>query len=181
MGNSLGGLASVGEFTLADGRGVTLRPVTPEDEEFLLRVYASTREDELAQVLWDESQKDAFLRQQSSAQRREYDAHYPDAEYDVILLEGRPAGRVWIGRSDEELHLLDIALLREAQNCGVGTALLRALIEESERTNKKLTHTVFILNADALRFYRRLGFVVTREIGAYLMMERTPGSNKEEA
>jgi ribosomal protein S18 acetylase RimI-like enzyme len=178
MDDASGGLASVGEFKLADGRGVTLRPVTPEDEEFLLRVYASTREEELSQVSWDDGQKEAFLRQQSAAQRREYDAHYPRAEYDVILLEGRPVGRIWVGRSDAEIHLLDIALLREAQNQGVGTALLGALIEESERTNRKLTHTVFILNADALRFYQRLGFVVTEDIGAYLMMERTPAGDR---
>lgn len=178
MENSPGVLASAAEFILADGRRVALRPVAPEDEEFLLRVYASTREEELAQVSWDDGQKEAFLRQQSAAQRREYDAHYPDAEYDVILLEGSPVGRIWISRSEAEIHLLDIALFREAQNCGVGTALLRALIEESERTNRKLTHTVFILNNDALRFYQRLGFVVVEDIGAYLIMERRPGSDK---
>jgi ribosomal protein S18 acetylase RimI-like enzyme len=163
------------ELTLADGRKVTLRPVAPEDEEFLLRVYASTREEELAQVPWDDAQKDAFLRQQSAAQRREYDAHYPEAEYDVILLEGTPVGRIWIGRSEKEIHLLDIALLRDAQKRGVGTLLLGALIEESEAEGKRLTHTVFILNTDALRFYQRLGFVVVEDIGAYLVMERRPG------
>ena len=135
------------EFELAGGRRVSLRAVAPEDEEFLLRVYAGTREDELARVPWSEEQKDAFVRQQSAAQRREYDAHYPAAEYDVILLDGRPAGRVWVGRDDAEIHLLDIALLREAQNCGVGT------------------------NTDAMRFYGRLGFVAFEEVGPYLHME----------
>jgi ribosomal protein S18 acetylase RimI-like enzyme len=159
------------EFDLAGGRKVSLRPVGPEDEEFLLRVYASTREDELAQVPWSEEQKAAFVRQQSDAQRREYNAHYPAAEYDVILLDGAPAGRVWIGRDEEEIHLLDIALLREAQNCGVGTALLRALIEESRASGKRLRHMVFVMNTDALRFYERLGFLAFEEVGPYLHME----------
>ena len=166
------------EFTLTDGRKVALRPVAPEDEEFLLRVYASTREEELAQVPWNEAQRDAFLRQQSAAQRREYDANYPDTEYDVILLDGHPVGRIWISRDDVEIHLLDIALLREAQNRGVGTVLLGALIEEARRTNKILTHTVFILNTDALRFYERLGFVVVEDLGAYLRMEWHPTSTE---
>ena len=30
---------------------------------------------------------------------------------------------------------------------------------------------VFILNTNARRFYERLGFVVTEELGAYLQME----------
>jgi ribosomal protein S18 acetylase RimI-like enzyme len=164
------------EFALEGGRTVTLRPVAPEDEEFLLRVYASTREDEMAQVPWSEEQKDAFVRQQSAAQRREYDAHYPGAEYDVILLDGEPAGRVWVGRDDEEIHLLDIALLREAQNRGVGAAVLRALIEESRATGKRLRHMVFVMNTDALRFYERLGFVAFEEIGPYLHMEWRGGA-----
>jgi ribosomal protein S18 acetylase RimI-like enzyme len=162
------------EFDLAGGLKLSLRPVAPEDEDFLLRVYASTREDELAQVPWDEARKDAFVRQQSAAQRREYDANYPRAEYDVILLGGHPAGRVWVGRDNVEIHLLDIALLPEAQNRGVGTAILRALIEESQRTRKRLRHMVFVLNADARRFYERLGFVVFEEVGPYLHMEWRP-------
>ena len=159
------------EFDLPGGRKLTLRTVAPEDEEFLLRVYASTRADELAQVPWSEEQKDAFVRQQSAAQRSEYEAHYPDAEYDVIVLDGGPAGRVWVGRDDVEIHLLDIAVLPEAQNRGVGTAILRALIEESRRTGRRLRHMVFVMNADALRFYERLGFVAFEEVGPYLHME----------
>ena len=56
------------EFALAGGRRVALRPVTPEDEEFLLGVYASTREGELSQVEWGEGQRDAFLRQRVGSQ-----------------------------------------------------------------------------------------------------------------
>ena len=37
---------------------VTLRPSTPEDDAFLFEVYAGTRREELAQVPWDEAQKE---------------------------------------------------------------------------------------------------------------------------
>jgi GNAT superfamily N-acetyltransferase len=77
--------------------------------------------------------------------------------------------------------LLDIALLEEFQNRGVGTILLRRLIDEAIRTNKPLRHMVFVLNADAKRFYERLGFVVFEEVGAYQHMEwrGTPGTNEK--
>ena len=166
------------EFALAGGRRVALRPVTPEDEEFLLGVYASTREGELSQVEWGEGQRDAFLRQQFKAQRGEYGTRFPDAEYDIILLDGLPVGRIWVGRTDEQIRLLDIALLPDAQNRGVGTALLRALIEESRASGKKLRHMVFVLNPDATRFYERLGFVPIEEFGAYVHMEWRPESDK---
>jgi GNAT superfamily N-acetyltransferase len=156
---------------LPAGGTVALRQVTAEDEEFLLAVYASSREDELAQVQWAEGQKEAFVRWQFEMQRREYDARFPDARYEVIVVDGRPAGRIWLGTDDEQLHLLDIALLKEFQNRGVGTLLLRRLMDEAAGANKFLRHMVFALNNDAHRFYERLGFLVIEDLGGYKHME----------
>ena len=159
----------------AEERDVTLRPVTPEDEEFLYEVYASSREDELAQAEWPEGMKEAFLRMQLAAQRKEYEQRYPAAEYAVVLVGGRPAGRIWIARPGDEIHLLDIALLPEFQNGGVGTVLLRRLMDEAAVVGLPLRHYVFILNTEALRFYERLGFEVIGESGgAYKYMEWDP-------
>ena len=156
---------------LPGGGNVVLRPVTAEDEEFLLGVYASSREEELAQVVWAEGQKEAFVRWQFEMQQREYDANFPDARYEVILVDGRPGGRIWVGTDEKEIRLLDIALLKEFQNRGVGTLLLRRLMAEAAGANKLLRHMVFVLNNDAHRFYERLGFVVFEEVGAYKHME----------
>ena len=156
---------------LPGGGNVVLRPVTPEDDGFLLAVYASTREKELAQVVWAEGQKESFVRWQFAMQRRDYDARFPDARYEVIVVDGRPAGRIWVGSDDKEIRLLDIALLEEYQNRGVGTLLLRRLMDEAARANKLLRHMVFALNNDAHRFYERLGFVVFEDLGGYKHME----------
>lgn len=153
---------------------VALRPVTADDEEFLLSVYGSTREEELSQVVWPEGQKEAFLRSQLAAQRAAYESRFPDAAYDVILFEGRPAGRLWVARTPEQIRLLDIALLPEFQNRGIGRHLLGRLVEESERTGVPLRHMVFELNTEAFRFYERLGFARVDETGMYVLMERRP-------
>ncbi|HEX8147862.1 MAG TPA: GNAT family N-acetyltransferase [Pyrinomonadaceae bacterium] len=160
---------------LGDGREVALRPATPEDYEEMVAVYASTRAAELAQVTWwDDAQKLAFCRMQYHAQKTEYDARYPDAQYDVILLEGRTAGRLWIGRDAEEIHMLDITVLPWAQGQGVGAALVKTLIEEAVASGRRLRHMVFVLNEGARRLYERLGFVVFEEVGPYLHMEWRP-------
>jgi GNAT superfamily N-acetyltransferase len=158
-------------FTLPDGSALKLKPVTPEDDSFLLSVYASTRANELAQVQWQEGQQEAFLKWQFDMQRREYAGRFPDAQYDVIEIDGHPAGRIWIGRREDEIRLLDIALLPEFQNRGGGTALVTNLIDEARRTGKRLRHMVFVLNDNADRFYERLGFVVIEEMGGYKHME----------
>jgi GNAT superfamily N-acetyltransferase len=158
-------------FLLPDGQTLLLRPVTPEDDQFLLSVYDSTRAEELAQATWEPGQREAFLRWQFDLQRKEYEARFPDAEYDVIEIDGQPAGRIWIGRDERQIRLLDIALLTEFQNRGAGTVLLQRLIEESKQVRKPLRHMVFMLNQDAHRFYERLGFVVIEDLGAYKHME----------
>ncbi|HEU4766728.1 MAG TPA: GNAT family N-acetyltransferase [Pyrinomonadaceae bacterium] len=157
---------------------VSLRPVTAEDKEFLISVYAGTRAKELAQVQWEEGQKDAFVRWQFEMQQKEYQARFPDARYDVILVDGVPAGRIWVGADDKQIRLLDIAIMGQFQNRGVGTVLLRQLMDEATRTNKVLRHMVFVLNDNAHRFYERLGFTVIEDLGGYKHMEWVPGQTQ---
>ena len=160
---------------MLNNSGISLRPATDADQEFLIGVYAGTRADELAQTGWDDSQKDAFIRWQYAMQKQEYEARYPDARYDVILVDGVPAGRIWVGADDTQIRLLDIAVVPEFQNRGVGAYLLRQLMDQATRENKPLRHMVFVLNQDALRFYERLGFKTIEDVGGYLHMEWLPG------
>ena len=159
------------KFQLPGGEVLSLRSVAKSDEEFLLSVYAGTRESELSQVTWADGQREAFVRWQFEMQRQQYDARFPDAEYKVILVNDEPAGRIWIGRSNSEIRLLDIAVTPAFQNRGVGTRLLKELIAESDRSGKRLRHMVFVLNNDAHRFYERLGFVEIEDVGGYKHME----------
>lgn len=154
---------------------VELRPVEPSDGDFLLDVYASTRADEMALVhFWTDEQKRAFLKHQLDAQRSEYEKRFPAAAYDVILVGGEPAGRLWVARTATQIRLLDIALLPQFQNRGLGALLVNRLIEESEAAGLPLRHMVFELNPNAVRFYERLGFTLLERHGAYLEMERLP-------
>lgn len=157
---------------------VVLRAVQPADEEFLLGVYAASRADEMALVDWDETQKMAFLRSQFEAQSAQYRARFPDAEYSIILFKGNPVGRFWIGRTPEQIRLLDIAILPEFQNQGVGAVLLKSLLAESETAGVPLRHMVFKMNTAALRFYERFGFSPIEDVGAYIHMERQPATGQ---
>ena len=159
------------QASLPAGNALTVRRVGPDDDEFLLALYGSTREEELAQVPWAEGQKDQFLRWQYELQRSEYQTRFPDAEYYIVLMDDQPAGRIWIGRDEQQIRLLDIALLPEFQNRGAGTALLRRLMDQAKESGKALRHMVFVLNNDGLRFYERLGFVSIEDHGAYQHME----------
>ncbi len=159
---------------IKDDLNLSLRPVTKDDDPFLLKVYASTRAEELDQAEWQEGQREAFVRWQFDLQRREYDARFPDARYQLIVIDGETAGRIWTGEDDEQIRLLDIALLPQFQKRGAGTILLKRLMAEAAEAGKMLRHMVFVLNNDAHRFYERLGFVIIEDLGAYKHMEYRP-------
>lgn len=150
---------------------IHLRTATADDLAFLARVYASTREEELRPVPWSDEQKLAFLQMQFEAQHGEYHSRYPDASFDVIELDGTPAGRLYVHRREREIRIVDISLLPEHRAKGAGTSLLENLIRESETAGKPLTIHVETLNP-AMRLYQKLGFRPIGETGVYLLMER---------
>ena len=152
---------------------VELRPVAAGDRAFLCRVYASTRTEELAVVPWDDAQKEAFLRAQFDAQDRWYRANYTRASYEVILVDGERAGRLYVHRGRDDIRIIDITLVPAFRRRGIGTGLLRALIAEAEESGRKLSIHVE-LNNPARTVYERLGFRPAGEHGVYTRMERIP-------
>lgn len=157
---------------------ITLRPIAPGDEAFLYRVYASTREAELALVDWDEAQKEVFVTMQFTAQHRYYQEHYPDASFQLILANDQPAGRLYLHTGPEEIRIIDIALLTEYRNAGIGTSLLEDILRTAEEAGKPVSIHVERFNP-AMRLYERLGFSTVSENGVYYLMERMPGNRGE--
>jgi RimJ/RimL family protein N-acetyltransferase len=154
---------------------ITLRPLRDEDEPFLRQLYASTRREELAPLGWPAAEEDAFLRQQFEAQSRHYREHYADASFDAIDVGGRPVGRLLVARWDGETRIVDISLVPEHRRRGIGTRLLRSLLDEAAERGARVSIHVERFNP-AMRLYERLGFLPVAERGVYLLMEADPAS-----
>ena len=148
---------------------ISLRPITPEDDSFLARVYASSRAEELAVTGWNEQLKAEFCRSQFDAQSAYYAANYPGASFQIIERDGWPVGRLYVDRWEKEIRIVDITLLPEFRGSGIGTKLLRELQEEARSADKSLTIHVERFNP-ALRLYQRLGFQEVEDKGVYLLM-----------
>lgn len=151
--------------------GFALRPETAGDIPFLARLYASTREDELAPVPWTPEQKQAFLLQQFDAQRRHYYAYFTSCAFNVIEREREPIGRLYLETRSNRLHIVDIALSPEWRRRGIGTQLLKQLIATARQGGLGVGIFVEKFNP-ALSLYRRIGFVEVADEGFYLEMER---------
>ena len=115
---------------------VTLRPVREDDGQFLFEVYGSTRAEELAITPWSPAQKQEFLRMQFNAQTKYYRQTFPEMDYRIILHDGVPAGRFIILILEDELRLIDISLLPEHRNAGIGRMLIQRLLDEAEGAGK---------------------------------------------
>lgn len=160
---------------------ITLRPCTPEDTEFLHRVYASTRIEELARVPWTEAEKDAFTRMQYNAQAAHYARYYTTAAFDVIEVDGQPAGRLIVDRWPAQIRIVDIAVLPEFRRKGVGSQLIAAVQAEGRATGLPVSVHVERFNP-ALRLYERMGFQVDSEADdVYLLLRWTPPPVEQEA
>ena len=157
---------------------VLLMSADKGNNEFLYRVYASTREEELKPAGWNPEQLEAFLRMQFSAQDKHYRAHYPGAEFLIILDGDVPAGRLYLYRHPKELRIMDIALLPEHRRKGIGTFLLRNLLQEAKETGQTVTIHVEKENP-ALSLYHSLGFQVEEDRGVYFFMKCVSGGTSE--
>lgn len=159
---------------------ISFRPETPEDEPFLYRLYVSTREPEMRMVPWPDEQKTTFLRQQFGAQTIHYKTHYAGADYSIILYDGTPAGRLYLHQKPDDLRIMEILLAPEYRGSGIGTTLLREILDRAAASGHSVSIHVEQENP-ALRLYERLGFRQIDTFGVYLLMEWKPGAEAEPA
>lgn len=149
----------------------TLRAASAADTDFLYSVYASTRHEELALVGWNAEQIEAFLQSQFALQDRHYRQCFAAARYDIVLVEGIPAGRLYVHRGTNEMRVLDIALLPPFRRHGLGRALLTALLVEARQAGLRVVLHVERSNP-ALTLYQQLGFqLIDDQQGVYLEMD----------
>jgi GNAT superfamily N-acetyltransferase len=150
---------------------LSFKPISDLDRDFLLSVYASTRSEELKLTDWDEAQKTTFVDMQFSAQHQYYQEHYHDTDFLVIIRDNIPVGRLYIARWPDEIRIVDLALLPEFRNAGIGTQILQEVLAEAGKMKKTVRIHVERFNP-AQSLYGRLGFVKSSEHGVYDLMER---------
>jgi ribosomal protein S18 acetylase RimI-like enzyme len=153
---------------------LSFRPAGEDDEPFLRQVFDSTR-DPLMQLLdWDAGRESAFLAMQYLAQSSHYRRAFAGSTYDVIELDRRPVGRIFVHRGPEEIRVVDVGLLPEHRGRGIGGAVLLAVMAEAAESGRPVRLQTEPSNR-ALRLYERLGFVRVATAGIHVDMEWMPG------
>ena len=133
------------------------RAATEDDRECLFEVFRNTRAPGDARPAHPESEREALLRARFNAREEQYREDYPLADFDVLTVDGEPAGNLYVDRGDDEFVIIDISLLPEFRNRGIGTAVIGRLVEEAGRLVLPVRALVRH-HSRASRFWRRLGF-----------------------
>ena len=143
-------------------RGYALRAARRDDEEFLFALHRSAMRDYVEATWgWDEDW-----------QRQHFAATYEPAQHAVIVRLDpvpRDIGRISLMRHWRKILLRDIELVAAERNRGIGTAVIRALLELAKTDGRTVELLVLKCNP-AQRLYARLGFEVIADDGARLTM-----------
>lgn len=137
----------------------TLRAVREADRGFLSALHATTRPDLL---LLPEEIRDQVMDMQFMAKTGHYAKVYGTEGWRIVEAAGQAAGSIHtadVGSEDREILLVDIALLPQWRNQGVGSSLLRWLQEQAARDGKAIRLHVEAFSP-ARKLYERLGWVV---------------------
>jgi GNAT superfamily N-acetyltransferase len=153
---------------------IEFRPITEADNEFLYKLYASTRAEDLALTGWNEQEAEKFLRSQFNLQHTQYMKNYTEGgTFEIILVDHIPAGRLYLQRKSNDLHIIDIALLPEFRGKGTGSRIMIELMTEADQ--KKLPLSLYVEQFNpAMGLYERLGFEKKELTGVYFSMVRPP-------
>jgi ribosomal protein S18 acetylase RimI-like enzyme len=155
---------------------IQLRRTQPGDLPFLFNLYCDIRGPEVSAWGWDVAQREAFLRMQFEAQRRSYQAAYPEAIHDIVCCGGADIGRRLVAHTNEAKHIVDIALLSTHRNRGIGTGLIREVMDDCAAAGTILSLQVQRGNP-AQRLYRKMGFRETDADPMYIQMAWRPGAD----
>ncbi len=154
---------------------ITFRPIQSNDMDFLYQVYASTRSEEMALTGWPEEQIHWFLQMQFNMQHTQWTGVFPEANFLIIMVDGVAAGRLYLDYLPREIHIIEITILPEYRNQGVGTQIIQNLMVEARQRKSKISLSVEKTNP-AYGLYQKVGFVRVKDSSVYYFLEWTPQS-----
>lgn len=150
-----------------------LRPERDGDRDFRFRLFCDSRLPEFALLRQQVGPAvyEQIMHLQFQAQTTSYRAQFPQARFDIIELDGTPSGRIVVDRPGTEVHIVDQAVVPAQRNRGIGTAVMRALMDEAAQAGLPVRLKVASSNDPSMQLYLRLGFVPIETAPLYIEME----------
>jgi len=152
---------------------ITFRVIHDSDTHFLKKLYCDSRAWEFELTHWSDKDRDDFIGRQFDIQDRAYKSTYLGAVHRIIQLDGVDIGRLIINRQDDLLHIIDLIILLSHQRRGIGSDILKSLLNEAQGGKVPVILSVEKGNP-AINLYKQLGFQQTGVSGHHISMKWSP-------
>jgi ribosomal protein S18 acetylase RimI-like enzyme len=139
---------------------IWLRPVTSEDHAFLFLLYAAPHAGEGMWSGWNEAQWQPLLHIQFQAQF----AVRTNPSFDLVCVDNTPIGKLFVEHRQDGIHMIDMALLPDYQQRGIGSYLITHQLKQAAVSGVPVTLRVQ-KTSRARHLYGRLGFEVAEDEG----------------
>jgi GNAT superfamily N-acetyltransferase len=108
-----------------------------------------------------------------NVQRDFHDKEWKQKKPQIILYEGRSVGTLSVVENEDCIEFGRFFILPECQNMGIGTFLLRGVLNKADKLNRpvRLAH---LRNSPVGSLYKRHGFILLNENETHCFMERNP-------
>jgi len=123
-----------------------------------LTLLAASKAGEFAPLGWSRQQLQPLLAMQFRARKQSYAQAFPEAMNMILCLDGTPVGRHLVDRRPDCFRSVDLAVLPEYRNRGIGTWALRQMQQLASLESLAFRLRVVKTN-QALRLYERIGFI----------------------
>ena len=106
-----------------------------------------------------------------SEQREKHRVNFIPETHRIVLYQGTAVGLLAVEEEPGYLWLVKVYLKKEVQGNGIGTSLVRRVIEEADVHRRSVRLRVLRVNVRAVALYERLGFkVVGSETERFFMV-----------
>jgi ribosomal protein S18 acetylase RimI-like enzyme len=139
----------------------SMRPATQCDPTFLLDLHRTTMRAVIEKAWgWDENW-----------QKSDLEKRLAECDVYVLSMASKPIGALFLERRPGSIYVRELQVVPEFQGQGIGTSVLRQVINDAAAKNKCVALQVAIENVGARRLYERLGFQVIREVPPVVEMQ----------
>lgn len=131
---------------------VALRAACDDDIAFARNLYFETMREIIERLFgWDQNREE-----------RNFDRFFKLDEVRIITADGQDVGWIQEQIAEGSINLGSLYVAPKMQSRGIGTRVLRMLLERAAKESKVITLAVVKINP-ALQFYEKRGFRTTHE------------------
>jgi ribosomal protein S18 acetylase RimI-like enzyme len=146
--------------------GWSLRPASNADRDFAFELNRVTMKEYVEATWgWDDAEQEAL-----------FDESFDPADCEIIRIGSTDVGLLAVEEHDDEIYLAGIYLQPEWQSRGIGSSIVRSLLERGAASAKPVTLRVLHSNPRAEALYTRLGFTRFRTIDTHAYLRADPSA-----